>query len=278
MSHALTEADTFTATVVVPDGTDPGSGRTDDVELLAQSLANRTNNLNLHAARKDVSNTFTADQTVTAKLTIDDLEVIDEAAIPQITSNVQIDQDLNVLGSIDSGADIFASDDVIAGNEFQYGTPATITKAINPMDCLRAGTGFSYIGNGEYMYLAPGEGAAYTVRLPAGATPHIVRIKAQAAGADADIETRIIHRGAADFGGSAVPSFTTVDTNTETVPVASTPSYNLDTLDWQAGGALTIDKDHTYQIYILHKNTSTATALYVIALDHSFTDPGPRNH
>lgn len=66
MSHNLTEADTYPATVTVPDGTDSRNQAAEDVEAIAQVLANRTNNLNLHAAKKNAANVFTvAPQTVT---------------------------------------------------------------------------------------------------------------------------------------------------------------------------------------------------------------------
>lgn len=64
MSHTLTEADTFTPTITVPDGSDPGSNRSGDVEAIAQALANRTKNLNDHGAKFDATNTWEQPQNI----------------------------------------------------------------------------------------------------------------------------------------------------------------------------------------------------------------------
>lgn len=73
MSHTLIEVDEYTATVVVPDGLDPGSQRSEAMTAIAQSLANRTKNLNgrfdalaADAARKSQANTFATTQTINA--------------------------------------------------------------------------------------------------------------------------------------------------------------------------------------------------------------------
>lgn len=60
MPHNLTEVDAHTTPIAVPDGIDSRSNAAEVVEALAQALANRTNRLNLHAALKNVANTFTA--------------------------------------------------------------------------------------------------------------------------------------------------------------------------------------------------------------------------
>src|SRR3954471_14929273 len=59
MAHNITEVDEFTATVTVPDGTDSHSLLAEFMNAFVQVLANRTKNLNVHAARKDVTNSFT---------------------------------------------------------------------------------------------------------------------------------------------------------------------------------------------------------------------------
>ena len=68
MPHNITEVDTFTGTVTVPDGTDSRTGLSAYIASFVQALANRTKNLNLHAARFDVANSFTLVQTFLAGL------------------------------------------------------------------------------------------------------------------------------------------------------------------------------------------------------------------
>jgi hypothetical protein len=63
MSHNITDVDAFTSPVVVPDGTDSHSTLAEYLEGIAQPLADRTHNLNVHAAKVDVTNTFTQTQT-----------------------------------------------------------------------------------------------------------------------------------------------------------------------------------------------------------------------
>lgn len=64
MPHNLTEADVFTTPISVPDGLDSRNTAADVVDAIAQALANRTNNLNLHAARTNIVNTFVHSQFV----------------------------------------------------------------------------------------------------------------------------------------------------------------------------------------------------------------------
>jgi len=59
MSHTLTEVDAFTTPITVPDGTDSRSNAAEVVAAIAQALANRTKNLDTHAAKKNAANTFT---------------------------------------------------------------------------------------------------------------------------------------------------------------------------------------------------------------------------
>lgn len=70
MSHNITEVDTFTTTVTVPDGTDSHTLLAEYMAAFVQALANRTKNLNVHGARVDVANTFTLAQTFTVSVTI----------------------------------------------------------------------------------------------------------------------------------------------------------------------------------------------------------------
>lgn len=53
MPHPITEVDTFTATVTVPDGDDFMDDAADVVEAISQALANRTHFLNLHSVHID---------------------------------------------------------------------------------------------------------------------------------------------------------------------------------------------------------------------------------
>jgi hypothetical protein len=64
MSHNITEVDSFTSTVSVPDGTDDHNQLAEFMQTFVQALANRTHNLNAHGARIDVANTFTQKQTI----------------------------------------------------------------------------------------------------------------------------------------------------------------------------------------------------------------------
>jgi hypothetical protein len=64
MSKDLTDVDTFSSPIHVPEGTDSRNDAAGDVELIAQRLANRTHYLNLRAAFKAIANTFTAGQAI----------------------------------------------------------------------------------------------------------------------------------------------------------------------------------------------------------------------
>jgi len=60
----LTEADTYSTPIEVPEGTDSRNNAAGHVESIAQRLANRTHHLNAHAAKKNVANVFTEAQAI----------------------------------------------------------------------------------------------------------------------------------------------------------------------------------------------------------------------
>lgn len=62
MSRDLVDVDEFTSPVHVPEGIDTRDDAAGDVARLAQALANRTHNLNLHGARRDAAGVWTQGQ------------------------------------------------------------------------------------------------------------------------------------------------------------------------------------------------------------------------
>jgi hypothetical protein len=74
MSKDLTDVDSFTSPIHVPEGIDSRDDAAGDVELIAQALANRTRNLKnaidplaADAARKSAQNTFTKTQIINSE-------------------------------------------------------------------------------------------------------------------------------------------------------------------------------------------------------------------
>lgn len=59
MPHNITDVDAFTSPVVVPDGTDSHTVLAEYIAAIAQALANRTHNLDLHRAKLEAANVFT---------------------------------------------------------------------------------------------------------------------------------------------------------------------------------------------------------------------------
>lgn len=137
MSHVLTEVATFDTPITVPDATDSGTTRAQDVARVVGQLANRTEYLK-HAVENVVvpevptgdfahktesANTFTKAQTIQSTL--------------HVTGSVDLDSALNVDstghfdGNIDSDASIHADVDV------------TATRDINATRNLNAGANVS---------------------------------------------------------------------------------------------------------------------------------------
>lgn len=103
MAHTVTEVDTYTATITVPDGADSRSNAAEVVQDIAQALANRTHHHKLHGAFIDSPNTFTA------------LNIF--SALVEISQNIEaIATDANVGAFVVRTA---ASADAHAGNKYR---------------------------------------------------------------------------------------------------------------------------------------------------------------
>lgn len=267
MSKTLTEVDTFTASIVVPEGTDSRNTAAEDVESIAQRLANRTKNLNLHAARKDVANVFTQPQT-----------------IPDIAGDVDFADDVAIAGTldvtgllscddIDSTGDVFATDDVIAGDEFQYATPPVRTKEINPAAGNNGGGSATLIGNGQTALIPPAARWFVIVNAPHGALLSAVQVKLSLALGDAaDCDLLLYRRTAPNYGTNSVPSYVLVASSGTT---SLTPNATVSI--GASFGGLTVNKNETYTIVVENKSGSTDD-FNLASIEYTFTDPGPRNH
>lgn len=254
MSKVLTEVDTFTATITVPEGTDSRDTAADVVEALSQGLANRTKRLNLHTAKIDEENTFTEAQIINSTLDVngtgqfDDLTVVDgfqvggdaqipsvvgntgfaadvlvsgdlavtgDATIPDIAGNVTIDGDL-IAGDIDATGDIFAGDDVIATGDFQYG--GGIKSRSTYLNMFRGEGQWLYSSAGAVRHMEAGntgDAQAWPICLPHGATLTEVRMLVDKAGGGS--MTLRLYKKTANGAFSSAPSEAQVgSTDTET--------------------------------------------------------------
>lgn len=254
MAKNLTESDVFSTPITVPEGTDFMDDAADAVELIAQRLANRTKNINDHAARWDVANTFTQPQ-----------------AIPNVSGSMAIANDLAVTDAVschtlDATADIYAGDDVIAQDEFQYGTPPTRSKSINVVDGTGSGTP---INNGQYMELGAAEQVQYAVRAPHGGALGTVRIKAVSA-SGTDVNMRLYRKAAPNFGSTSLPAY-----GPPVVMGATTLSAGVVTNMSASFGGIAVDKNETYTVVISNEG---AGDVVIVGVEYDFLDPGPRNH
>jgi len=97
MAHTIAETPSFDLNIVVPDGTDSRADAAEKVAAIAQKLANRTQSMKLVtdvAAKKDVSNTFTAPNTFTQLVTMQTLHV---NSTTEVAGNLWVDSSKDVL-------------------------------------------------------------------------------------------------------------------------------------------------------------------------------------
>lgn len=156
---------------------------------------------------------------------------------------------------------------VIKGDEFQYTTPPTQTKAVNILSQI----GTTTSSNGLSLFFVPGALCHIPLNLPHGATLGAVRIK-HSSGIAHNVEFRLNRRQAADFGSSAAPTFGPTTTTTFSGSLSAT--WFNSSISW---GGIVADKDESYSIEIANSNAS-ANNFEVAAIDITYTDPGPRNH
>lgn len=241
MSHTLTEVDTFTASVTVPDGADSRDDAAGDVTTLAQALANRTKHLNEHAAKIDEVNTFVENQyfqgdgsfdgtvgaaaldvgnaivqtalTVVGTVTIPtmlgnvaiagDLSVGGNAAIPNVAGNVTVSGDLAAT-RLDAVGDIFAGDDLVATGEFQYASAKSRSTYLN---MFRTEGQWAYSSAGAVRHMEavnPGDAQVWPICLPHGATLTEARMLVDKAGGGS--MTLRVYKKTANGAFSAAPS------------------------------------------------------------------------
>lgn len=168
------------------------------------------------------------------------------------------------VATLDATADIFAGDDIIATDEFQYFPKPVRRIAINPVQ-----PGVTGINNGQYALLAAAESVNYNLRAPHGCNLGQVRIQISNTGGTAGYEIRIQRRQACTYAGTA-PTFSDVATAIGTDALGITEL----TLDY---AGLVASKDESYQLHVLCPFGS-AGSLIIYACDYQITDPGPRNH
>lgn len=252
---------------------DPASGSQfwskDDVSKISTQLTVNGNGL-LWQGRAAVGGTWTTWSSL-GTLTAQNIAALGTLAV---TGAATVGGSLGVTGAFTSGAatvatldataDVFAGDDVIATDEFQYSPQPTRTKAINPVQ-----GGVTGINNGQYALFAAAEATNYPLHVPHGAALGNVRVQISNTGGTADYEIRIQRRQASAFGGSA-PTFSDIDTE------IGSDAAGITVLTLAYGG-LVANKDESYQLHVLCPFGSVGS-LIVYAIDYSFTDPGPRNH
>jgi len=97
MAHTIVETPSFDLNIVVPDGTDSRADAAEKVAAIAQKLANRTQSMKLVtdvAAKKNVSNTFTAPNTFSVLTTMQTLHV---NSTTEVAGNLWVDSSKDVL-------------------------------------------------------------------------------------------------------------------------------------------------------------------------------------
>ncbi len=286
----LTDVDAFTTPIEVPEGTDSRNDAAGDVESIAQRLANRTHYLNQRTAKLATTNTFTDAQTfsstinvvgaatipniagsttVAADLTVgDDLVVTGDATIPTILGSINVANDIVVGDDIDAGGDIYAADDVIAGDEFQYATPPTRTVFLKLFDSFGEGS-LDFGGGTNHVLLATGgQVHVWPISLPEGAVLSAVEALVQKPGTGTT-NLRVYRKATYDWSNpvSAQPS----DTQQGIAGVSTAG-------DWAVavtGLALTANNG-TNEVFAHITAGDAGDRVYGLRV--TFTDPGPRNH
>jgi len=97
MAHTIAETPSFDLDIVVPDGTDSRADAAEKVAAIAQKLANRTQSMKLVtdvAAKKNVTNTFTAPNTFTQLTTMQTLHV---NSTTEVAGNLWVESSKDVL-------------------------------------------------------------------------------------------------------------------------------------------------------------------------------------
>lgn len=261
MSHALTEVDSYTPTITVPDGTDSRDHAAEDVQAIAQGLANRTlnhkNRLDAlvadfaDAARKSASNTFTQPNTF-QNVNANDIAAHDVHA----SHNINAD---NWVGSLD----ITATRDIDCGRNYTYLPMPTRTVQIN-LNGLGAfeGTFGSYIVLNGVSY----ELVNIPIRMPHGAQLGVCRVKIGGAGTYLMYARR---KHGINMANNTTPTLQDVDTKTGTAGAVENIVLNF--------GNLTTSKDELYWLSI-QNNSGVSSLMNIYAVEATFVDPGPRNH
>lgn len=184
---------------------------------------------------------------------------------------------LHANSKVHSFADVEADDDVRAGGDFEYVTPPTRTIAINPLDYVGS-AGHDADGVGGPVLLA-GETANYAVRAPHGAQLGQVKLKVEVSGSDVNFTTRTKRHYGIDYTAGTPGTYATVKALTGvTLPLASPgPIVNITLDDLSAAfgfGGLTVDKNEAYEITL---RNNSGGGLYVLGVEFTIVDPGPRN-
>jgi hypothetical protein len=270
MSKDLTDVDAFSSPIHVPEGTDLRDDAAGDVELIAQRLANRTHYLNQRTAKLAGGNalsgtqaitgsaTISADLDVSGETTTDDLTVVATAVIPAISGGVVI-----TGGGLDADGDLYSADDVIAEDEFQYGTPPTRTTLIPLADNSSA----IFKSFEAHLLFGSSDVATWAIKLPAGAT--LVEIRCLIFKSGTSTTTISLAKRTPNFGAPAVATPAPFGDGTAIASIGG----------WQA---LVIDADDeviatgTEYELVFQGSADNDDQLHGIRM--TWIDPGPRNH
>jgi hypothetical protein len=295
MSKNLTELDEFTTPITVPVGTDSRDHAAEDVELIAQRLANRTKYLNAHAAKLDAANVFTADQTVNGKLTATEViapkvSASTEVVTPKISSaagdtvtvadKLTVNDTLTVsaggatiagptyLAGISSTGLIFTEQYLLATGycaaaDFRYDPQRTITKVVSIY-----GQGADDDGaTAGLVRIMPNKSVRFALSLPFDATVQRARVKV-------GVGDLFIHGGKAtrnmdDTAGNTHQNYTGASGHN------GDPGF-VYSIDFTEAPPNKVTATNSFYLSVANMNATDPLDVY--GIDVTYLDPGPRNH
>lgn len=211
-----------------------------------------------------------------------------------VTGNTSIQaQDVTLGGALAatgnvSGADISASDDLSAGDDITAGGDITATgdflyaslrsefKAVNLAEGVSPGTppgitgsnSFSYFDGNEWVIGDRGN-VSFPIRAPIGGTLGTTRVMIENDDpGDAVYNVSLIRGHGTVFGSTTPPTFTTVDSELDTIVAADS---RVVTLSW---GALAVDANETYYVQITGE-VAAINEYRVQAIQFDSARPGP---
>lgn len=186
--------------------------------------------------------------------------------VPTISGDVTVSDDLVVGSDIDAGGNVYGAGDVLAGDEFKY-TPAQAKTVQVPLSSALVDGDWEFGANFSITFNATFINAIVPLRLPTGAVLTRVRVLFEHAGS-AQASVQLLKRSGVNFGGLSAPVQTVI---TSTLGAASS---GIKAADFTG---LTTPINNAAEEYFVSMAPGQIGD-HLLAVEATFTDPGPRNH